>query len=792
MMKTTRSLLLLWLCLLFSYTPFAQTPEVLNILIISENETSDDRQPRFEDKIRDEVNVLLTNRRTVVFKEEQCNCEPAEIKKLFDQAFSDSETDIIIAVGPMTSAVLAQRSSFPKPAIASLIIDNELQNVPLNAEGTSGINNFAYIQSPFSFKKDLELLYRVYPYKNVGIVISPDLNDLFPNFSDLFKKATADLSAAFTEIKVTGDPNTTIQAIPAAVDAVYIFPLFDEFTPAEEKDFLAQLIEKKLPSVALLGESMVAQGVMLGYESQANIDKMPRRIALDISKIVDGKNASELPVVINTFSETAIVNMSTVRKVGTYPDWDMMTEAVLLNANKTDTDRVLSLQTTILEALDQNLSLKVAGINPLLAGKETELAKAEWLPSLDINSSLALLDENTANTSFGTRGRLNWTAGTSLSQLIYSEPALANVAIQKLLRRGEEYGLQTAQLDVVLDAATAFLNVLQAKSFMDIQAGNISVTKNNLDIAKAKDAVGYSGATDLNRWKSELALGKIDLNDAQAQFQQAKYVLNQLLNQPISEEFQVEDIGVQNNLLLVTDDRMFDRIQNEKELEQLADFLVIEAMANLPELKEIDFGLNAQKRLLKSQERAFYLPSFAFSGGADYTLKRWDVEGVGGAPAPDLEPTWNLGLGVQYPIFQGGKRRINKELTQLNIKQVQGQRADARNQLELRVRVALQKASASYFSVLQFAEASKAANDNFTIVQDSYSQGLANVTNLIDAQNAKVQTELGAVNAGYQFILDFLEMERAIGSYYLLSNVAERTALFDRLSAFMVKKAEED
>ena len=789
MMKTIGSIVLF---LLFSFTLFAQSPEVLNILIVSEDETNDSSLAQFENKIKEEINVLLTNRRVPVFKNERCNCEPSQIKKLLDEGFADTQTDIIIAVGPMASAVLAQRPSFSKPAIASIIIDNELQNVPLTAEETSGKNNFTYIQSPFSFKKDLELLYRIYPYKQVGIVMQPDFINLFPNFSDLFRKAAADLNAGFSQVDLAGDVNATIQSIPSEVDAVYVFPLFDEFSPAEERAFLDELMKKKLPSVALLGESMVAKGAMVGFESQANIDKMPRRIALDISKIVDGQNASELPVLINTFSETVVINMSTVRKVGTYPDWDMMTESVVLNANSTETDRILSLQTTILEALDRNLSLKIAGVNPLLAGKETELAKAELLPSLDINSSLSVLDKTTANSSFGTRGRVNWGAGSSLSQLVYAEPALANVAIQKLLRRGEEYGLQTTQLDVVLDAATAFLQVLQAKSFMDIQAGNVSVTKNNLDIAKAKDAVGYSGVTDLNRWKSELALGKIDLNDAQAQYQQAKYALNQLLNQPISEEFQVEDISVENDLLLVTDERMFDRINNEKELEQLADFMVLEALVNLPELKQIDFGLNAQKRLLKSQERAFYLPSFALSGNADYTLKRWGAEGVGGAPIPDLDPTWNLGLGLQYPIFQGGKRRVNQEITELNILQIKGQQADVRNQLELRVRVTLQKASASYFSVLRFEEASKAASDNFTIVQDSYSQGLANVTNLIDAQNAKVQTELGTVNAGYQFILDFLEMERAVGFYYLLANSTERSAFFDRLSAFMIKKVDEN
>ena len=100
--------------------------------------------------------------------------------------------------------------------------------------------------------------------------------------TDLFKKATTDLNADFTQISVTGDVNTTIQEIPFTVDAVYVFPLFDEFSPAEEVTFLEKLNEKKLPSVALLGESMVVKGVMLGYESQANIDKMPRRIALDI------------------------------------------------------------------------------------------------------------------------------------------------------------------------------------------------------------------------------------------------------------------------------------------------------------------------------------------------------------------------------------------------------------------------------------------------------------------------------------------------------------------------------
>ena len=72
---------------------------------------------------------------------------------------------------------------------------------------------------------------------------------------------------------------------------------------------------------------MVELGAMVGYESGSNIAKMPRRVAIDVIKIVKGTNAADLPVEISTFGQTAIINMNTVRKVGKYPNWDMLTES---------------------------------------------------------------------------------------------------------------------------------------------------------------------------------------------------------------------------------------------------------------------------------------------------------------------------------------------------------------------------------------------------------------------------------------------------------------------------------
>ena len=760
----------------------------LRVKIISEHNRNYQDIANFEQTIKHEIEILLVNKKSVVFESEYCNCQADQVNLLLNKAFEDRSTDIVLAVGPLASALLANRSTYSKPSIASLIIDRVSQNVPFTKDRTSGKKNFTYIQSPFSFEKDLNLLHDIFPFKNIGVIMKSSTEKIFPKFEDLFNLSTTRLNSQFTPINLNTKAQAILDQIPEDVDAVYLLPFFNNFSDEQYNILFEGLAERQLPSAALMGESIVEKGAMVGYQTSPNLSKIPRRIAMNIYKISQGTDPADLPVEINTYSDNVVINMHTARQVGSYPNWDIMTEAILLNANTTKTGRSLSLQSTIMESLRQNLDLKIAKIDPLLASKDVQLAQSELRPQLDASTSMFVLDKNTSDNSFGTRGRLNWVAGATLSQLVFAEPALANVAIQKLLQKGEEAGMQTTQLDIVVKTVESYLQVLQAHAYMDIQASNISVTKSNLDISQAKDSVGYSGASDLNRWISQLALAKIDFNDAQTQFRQAKYALNQTLNQPINEAFNIEEVAIDDQLLLATDERLINKINNERDLDKLADFFVEEALINLPELKGISYALDAQDRLLTSRKRAFYLPVLAVSGDLNYNLKMWDAKESPIGGTSDNNASWNVGLGLQFPILQGNSRRYNQQKSELSILQLKDQKANIKNQLELRVRVNLQSAVASYFEVQRFREASKAAADNFDIVQDSYTQGVTSITNLIDAQNAKIQTALGLANAGYQFILDFFEVERAIGYYYNLKTPAEQNAFFERLEAFIIKQ----
>ena len=246
------------------------------------------------------------------------------------------------------------------------------------------------------------------------------------------------------------------------------------------------------------------------------------------------------------------------------------------------------------------------------------------------------------------------------------------------------------------------------------------------------------------------------------------------------------EVALTDQMLLVTDSRIFNLINNYGDLATFSDFLVKEAQVRLPELKQFDYSIAAQQRLQRSRERAFYLPSVAVSGSIDQTLERFNM--VGDFPPAPNKAQWSVGIGLQYPIAQGGRRRINVEQTKLNILQLRDQRANVQNQLEFRLRAAIETAGASFSRVQLSKEAADAGKANFKIVQDAYSQGLVQITALIDAQNAALQTEISAVNAIYQFVTDFLAVERAAGFYYFLATKTEQDAFFERLIAFIAAK----
>ena len=766
----------LFLLLAFPLLILAQKP--FNVVIISDGQAAE--QTVLEQSIKAEIKALLGTSYDVNFTEIFTDGDIEKAKKEVQTIYQQQTADVLIGTGIVTSRLLANQKNYPLPTIAAINLNNQ------SSDNHSGISNYTFIQSPFDIKKDLETLVEISKGKKITVLVSPILETLDFDFKNYLSTLT---DAALEIVALNDNPQITLNAIGENTNAVYLMSPLARYSATQTKDLLDGITAKKLPCFSLLDNPTLNYGGYATYSSSENLQKIQRRIALDIAKIAEGKNPKDFPTKIETFTKQLIINMETVNKTGVYPSWDILGRATLININKADTDRKISLKSAIAEGLENNLEYKVAKHQTEIVGKDVALAKSNYLPQLEASTMGLFLDENTVNSSFGTKGTFNWTATASASQLILSEPALANITIQKLLLDRQQSVEEQSKLDVILDVAVSYFNYRQVLALTELQNENVNVKSKNLNIAINKEKVGYSGASDVYRWETELALAKVDYNAANAQLKSVQYQLNQILNRSVKEDFIIADDDFTKNIAAIFDERFLELISNQSDFRQFADFMVLEAMKNLPEIQQIDLAIKSQERLLQSNKRAFYMPTIAAVADYNYPISVVNAGEPLSIPgvielSPDPFPSWNAAIVVQIPIFSGGSRKHQAQKTEIGLYQLQDQQADVRNKLELQIRANMERLNMSYNNLKLSRTAADAAKKNVAIVENLYREGQVNVTTLVDAQNALLGAEINATNTTYQFMIDFFAFERSTGNYMSLETETQRSELLQRFIQF--------
>lgn len=768
----------LLLALLFLFEASAQ--QTFKVAIVSD--AAEQGGHFFERAIKAEISALLSAQYDLSFTEVYTNGDINAINQEIAGIYNKKQVDVLVGVGVFSSKIIADQSTFPIPSIATIQLINEDSTDTLLPNRVSGIPDFTYINSPFNVVEGINALKEICRCTKLAVLTHPNLSAIELSNEDIYSVTDTEIAWIGLEPDLSG----TISKIPDDVEGVYVLSPLTNYSSEEIKVFFDGLIQRELPSFSLLDVPTLEQGAYAAFAVSDNLNKIPRRIAINIEKITEGKNPKDFPVDIESFTDQLVVNMETANKIGKYPNWTLLDDALLVNINKPNTTRVLSLKAAIAEGIQNNLGYQIETKQTQISANDVSLAKSNYLPQLDIESTGFFVDSNTVNSSFGILGSFNWTAGASFSQLILSEPALANIAIQKLLFESQQKTQQQSELDVILEVAQRYFGYMQVLAVSELQNNNIKAVNQNLAIAKNKEKVGYSGASDVYRWQTELDLAKTDLYATNAQLKAAGYQLNETLNRPIDEVFAIESSESIGQFIEELDQIFISLIQDQLSFKKFADFMVNEAQQNLPEIQQIQLAIAAQERLLKSNKRSFYLPTVGFGATYDYPIAT--VNPGDPLPIPGVEinnnPTWNAAFKVSMPLFAGGSRKFEKQKTEVGLYQLQDQQKEVNNLLELQVRANMELVNASYNNIRLTKSAAEAAEKNIEIVLDLYQSGQVDVITLVDAQNSLLGAQINATNAAYQFMLDFFALQRSIGTYTFLATQAQRAAFLQRFLNF--------
>lgn len=773
---------------LMTITALVAQPKPVTIGIVVDG--SWERNEEVQTMIVSEINTLMANEFDVRFPDDKNlngNWQVSGINAALNQLLDDSEVDIVMALGVIASHQIIRRRNVPKPVIAPFVIDVVLQDLP-RSDGASGIKNVNYIAFPTTIRQDINTFREIVPFQSVMVLMNATVVEAIPGLESSFQQmiSSTNISAKIVAVAEVKDALTALDNQP---EAVYVAPLLN-LSQGDLQQIVASMREKKIPSYSLLGRIEVEKGILASLKPNV-FPRLSRRIALNLQQILLGEDPGKIPYGFSAGEELSI-NMATARAIGVFPSWALLTEAVLLEEQRTEISRNLTLQSAVAEGLMVNRDL-LAAKSELAAGREDiGIARSNLLPQISLSATGVQIDEDRA--SLFQRER-TMQGSASLSQVLFSDGAITNYRAAKNNQEGRAQQYQATHLDIAQSVANAYLQLLSAKTFERVRQNNLKLSRSNLELARIRESIGYSGRSEVFRWESQIATNRSEVIAANARRNVAEIQLNRLLNRPLEEKFTTKESELREAGMLTEDARWHQYMSNPWSFRVLRSFLVEEGLARSPEMQQLDAAIRAQELAAGNTTRSLFLPTLALQAEVTNIFDRSGApDDTAGAPPAGLDlsflganaddTNWQIAVNLSFPLFEGGAKFNRRHQAQEQLLQLRYQRESLAQGIEQRIRSAAHIAGSSYAGINQAEKAAIAARENLKLTVDAYSRGVLSIISLLDAQNATLQAEESEAGAIYQFLIDQLALERAIGQIQFLRSAEEKAEFFRQLDAF--------
>jgi outer membrane protein TolC/ABC-type uncharacterized transport system substrate-binding protein len=703
---------------------------------------------------------------------------------------SDDEVDLVLTIGFLASCLATREMDLPKPVVAPFVVGALIGELP-QGQGGSGVRNLVYLAIPDEIRRDLERFGEIVPFGKLAIIYHAPLAEAFLDAAQRVKQMLrSELGLEIIAVQGLASADAVLAEIPDDADAVYLSGL--PAMGASEIGRVAEgLIERKLPSFSMAGRVHVEEGIMAGVLSAGIIDQRARRTAIIIQRILLGEAPASIPVAIATKRRLSI-NMATARAIGVSPSWAILTEADLVQEVGREPLRRWTLGDAMREAVRVNVDLAAQRYSALAGQQEISAARAKLLPQVDLGLTGILIDEDRASASLGQVAERTLSGSAGMTQLLFAEAAWANVSVQKHLQRGREEELQALRLDISQNAAVAYLDVLSALALEQIEKENLKLTRENLELARVRQSIGVAGPAEVYRWEAKIAQSRKEVITANARRNLSEMQLNRIMHRPIEEPFEIDETGLDDADLALRYAQPFVYVDNRQNFRLLRRFMTGEALAESPEIRQLDAAIAAQERLMTSHARRYYTPTLALQAQVENLIEE-DGAGTGAsALAPLLPPLpeaddvdWQIALSLSLPLFTGGERHAALSKARIELRQLRHRREALAERIEQRVRAALHTSGASFASIGLTREAAAAASRTLEIVTDAYARGGVSVLELLDAQNAALATEQAAAIAVYQFLADYARVQRATGRFDVFASDEVKRGRIERLERYI-------
>ncbi len=406
----------------------------------------------------------------------------------------------------------------------------------------------------------------------------------------------------------------------------------------------------------------------------------------------------------------------------------------------------LTLEEAIHLGIENSKTLKIDDARLKQASANYLEAKNAQLPSVSVNATaLALTNANVDLKMMegGSGGSTPKANSAFLGQLSASLPIFAGGKIRYGIE-STKYLIEATKLSGENDKSAIAYNISQAYNNLFKAQQAIEVLKENLTASQERDATflrlennGIIARND--RLKANLQTTNIELQllEAENNFNIANINMDLLLG--LNETTQIE-----------IDSDYIAEATDEKPL----DFYMNQAVANRKDLKALDYQRKAAALGTKAAKAEYY-PTIGLSAG--YVAA--DVPKI-----LTITNAANIGVGIKYNLDTLWKKNSSIEKAKAQEEELSATNELVNDQIKISVNQDYQNAQLAKRKISVYQKALEQSEENFRITKNKYDNGLATMTDLLDANAAKISSRVNVINSKADAVLANIKLEETTGA----------------------------
>lgn len=406
-----------------------------------------------------------------------------------------------------------------------------------------------------------------------------------------------------------------------------------------------------------------------------------------------------------------------------------------------------SLEECIRYAIEHNIDLKKNVQEQEIRKVDLNTSKFSWLPELSAglgqnfdfgrspSKSGVIVDQNSANTS----GSIN------LSMPIFDGLKIPNdIAARKLDLQASIESLNKAKEDLAINVASNFVQVLFNKEVLKIAELQVALTSEQVSKTEALVNAGKVPLSQLYDIKAQLAKEEVTLVEARNDVN--------LMVLDLAQSLELERAGENFDVLVP---ELEDAVETYMSSIVPPDNIYDHAVTFKPQIKEQEYLLESQKKMLKVAQAGYY-PKLNF--GASYSNGYYHYSGDGDyANIPFGDQLKNngrktIGFSLNIPIFNRFQVRNNVRSARINILNRELTMENTKKTLYKEIQQAYYTATAAQEKYISSDKSVTASKEAFSYAEERYAAGKSTVYEFNEAKTKYVQSLSEQAKSKYKFI----------------------------------------